>query len=153
MAPAAPAPKDLEAVFGEFRSELSKQSDASEAAEYLGLAKTYLEMAMHDEAIDALKTAARAPSQRFEAASILGRLYLKHDDPVHAIEWLERAAEAPAPGVSEARELLYDLGSILESSGETSRALAVFLELQADAGDYRDVAARVERLARVQAGG
>ena len=30
--------------------------------------------------------------------------------------------------------------------GETARALAVFLELQADAGDYRDVAARVHRL-------
>jgi hypothetical protein len=29
----------------------------------------------------------------------------------------------------------------------------VFIELQADAGDYRDVAARVEHLARVQTGG
>ena len=70
----------------------------------------------------------------------------------HAIEWLERAVEAPAPGVSETCELLYDLGAILESAGETSRALAVFLELQADAAGYRDVAARIERLARVQTG-
>ena len=59
-------------------------------------------------------------------------------------------AAAPDPG--DAFELLYELGSILEDAGQTSRALAVFLELQADAGDYRDVAARVERLARVQTG-
>ena len=148
-----PSQQNLDAVFNEFRSEVSRQNGATEAAEYLGLAKTYLEMGMNDEAIGALTTAARAPAQRFEAASMLGRLYLKSNDLPHAVEWLERAAEAPAPGVNEARELLYELGSILEASGETSRALAVFLELQADAGDYRDVAARVERLARVQAGG
>lgn len=145
--------QSLDAVFSDFRSELSKQTDASEAAEYLGLAKTYLEMGMRDEAIDALKTASRAPSQRFEAASLLGRLFLKQDDLPQAIEWLERAAEAPAPGVTEGRELLYDLGSCLDAAGETSRALGVFLALQANGGDYRDVPARIERLARVQAGG
>jgi hypothetical protein len=156
-APPAPTPppsrQNLDAVFGEFRSEVSRRSGANEAAEYLGLAKTYLEMGMTDEAMQALATAARAPSERFEAASLLGRLYLKNNDLPHAVEWLERAAEAPAPGVKEARELLYELGSILETCGETARALAVFLELQADAGEYRDVAGRVERLARVQAGG
>ncbi len=41
----------------------------------------------------------------------------------------------------------------LEGAAETSRALAVFLELQSEAGDYRDVPGRIDRLARVQAGG
>jgi tetratricopeptide (TPR) repeat protein len=150
---APPSASNLDAVFNDFRSELSKQTDASDAAEYLGLGRTYLEMGMSSEAIDALKTASRAPSQRFEAASLLGRLFLKQDDLPHAIEWLERAAEAPAPAINERRELLYDLGSSLDAAGETSRALAVFLELRTSAGDYRDVPARIERLARVQAGG
>lgn len=145
--------ENLDAVFSDFRSELSKQTDASEAAEYLGLAKTYLDMGMSDEAIEALKTAARAPVHRFEAASLLGRLFLKQEDLPQAVEWLERAAGAPAPGVNEGRELLYDLGASLEAAGETSRALAAFLELQSTAGEYRDVPARIERLARVQAGG
>ena len=42
---------------------------------------------------------------------------------------------------------------MLEAESETSRALAVFLELQSDAGDYRDVPSRIDRLARVQTGG
>jgi hypothetical protein len=42
---------------------------------------------------------------------------------------------------------------LLDEAGETSRALAVFLELQSEAGDYRDVPARIDRLARVQTGG
>ena len=150
----APGPtQNLDEVFNDFRSEVSKQTGTKEAAEQLGLAKTYLDMGMADEAIAALRAAARAPTHRFEASSMLGRLYLKKKDLTHAIEWFERAAEAPAPSANDARQLLYELGALLEATGETSRALAVFLELQADAGEYRDVAARVERLSKVQTGG
>jgi hypothetical protein len=49
--------------------------------------------------------------------------------------------------------VLYDLGTLIEDSGDTSRALAVFLELQSEAGQYRDVAGKIERLARVETGG
>ena len=149
---AKPAPAAGE-TFQDFRSELSKQTGTHEAKEKLTLAKTYLEMGMTDEAIAALTEAARIPSFRFEAASMLGRLHQRRDDLPQAAEWLERAAEAPAPTANDGRELLFDLGAILETMGETARALAVFMELQADAGEYRDVAARVERLARVQTGG
>jgi tetratricopeptide (TPR) repeat protein len=151
---AKPAPSaSLEDAFQDFRSEVSKHSGSHEAGEQMTLARTYLEMGMVDEALAALTEAARAPAYRFEAGSLLGRMYQKKDDLARAAEWLERAAEAPAPSAGEGRELLYDLGAILETIGETARALAVFLELQAEAGEYRDVAARVERLARVQTGG
>ena len=151
---AAPAePASLDDAFQDFRSEVSRQSGSHEAGEHMALARTYLEMSMEDEALGALTEAARAPAYRFEAGSLLGRLYHKRNELAQAAEWLERAAEAPAPSAVAGRELLYDLGAILETIGETARALAVFLELQAEAGDYRDVAARVERLARVQTGG
>jgi lipopolysaccharide biosynthesis regulator YciM len=117
------------------------------------LARTYLEIGMIEEAMTSLQTAARSPRQRFEAASTLGRLYQRRGEVSAAIEWLERAAEAPAPTADEGRALLYDLGVLLDGAGETSRALAVFLELQADVGDYRDVPTRIDRLARVQTGG
>jgi tetratricopeptide (TPR) repeat protein len=143
----------LESVFDAVRSEAAKQAGAKEASEHLALARTYIDMGMQEEAIAALRTAAGAPIHRFESASLLGRLFLDRDDIPHAIEWLERAAEAPAPNEKEGRELLYDLGRSLDAAGETARALAVFLELHAEAGDYKDVAARVGRLSRVQAGG
>jgi tetratricopeptide (TPR) repeat protein len=151
-APAAPA-QPLESAFDGFRSAASQPIDMKEASDHLALARTYIEMGMQDEAMSSLRIAARAPGFRFEAASNLGRMYLEKSDIPRAIEWLERAAEVPAPNPDRGRELLYDLGSILETSGEVARALAVFLELQADAGDYRDVSARVDRLARVQTGG
>jgi tetratricopeptide (TPR) repeat protein len=152
-APVPPPPPNLESVFDDVRAEVSRQTGAEEAAEHLALARTYIDMGMQDEAIAALRTAARVPTHRFEAASLLGRLFLAQNDIPHAVEWFERAAEAPPPSEKEGRELLYDLGRTLDAAGETARALAVFLELQADAGEYKDVAARVDRLSRAQTGG
>ena len=70
-----------------------------------------------------------------------------------AVEWFEKASQAPAPTVEQGRGLLYELADALEKEGETARALAVALELQADAGAYRDLEARIERLTKVQARG
>jgi tetratricopeptide (TPR) repeat protein len=150
---AAPPRENLDEVFKDLRKEASRKGAADQSAQHMKLARTYLEMGMLEEATAALKTAARSPRQRFEAGSLLARMYKEHGDIPQAIEWFERAAEAPAPTVEEGRALLYDLGLTLEETGETARALAVFLELQADAGDYRDVPQRADRLARVQTGG
>ena len=84
---------------------------------------------------------------------MLGRLYLERKDMAHSIEWLERAAEAPAPTLEAGRSLLYDLAQTLELVGENSRALAVFVELESESGGYRDVTAHIDRLSKVQARG
>ena len=146
----ASKPENLGEVFQDFREEVTRQTGADQSAQHMTLARTYLEMGMPDEAIASLTNASKSPPFRFEAASRLGRIYAQRGDVTQAIEWFERAAEAPAPNVEEGRALLYNLGALVEQSGDTSRALAIFLELQSDAGDYRDVAGRVERLARVE---
>ena len=148
-----PPPRSLDQVFRGIRDESSRGSSEEAAAEAYRLALTYHEMDMTDDAIKALETATRSPRQRFDAASMLGRLYLERQDTVHAIEWLERAAEAPAPTPDAGRALLYDLAKVLESVGEHSRALAVFVELEAESGGYRDVSVQIERLSKVQARG
>ncbi len=151
--PASPQPRSLDQVFRGMRDESGRASSEETAAEQYRLALTYHEMGMTDDAIKALEVAARSPRQRFDAASMLGRLYLERKDPLDAIEWLERAAEAPAPTPDAGRALLYDLATTLESVGEKSRALAVFVELESESGGYRDVAGQIERLSKVQARG
>jgi tetratricopeptide (TPR) repeat protein len=145
-------PSTLEEVFKEFRNEVARQSQTDVAEQRYKVALAYREMGMVAEAMKELEAAARLPRLRFEAASLLARLWLERGQLKDAVEWFERAAEAPAPSVESGRALLYDLGDALESGGETARALAVFLELQADAADYRDVSRRVERLSRAETG-
>ena len=149
--PPNPGDSSLDEVFQQLRSGIEGAAD--DGAEHLGLARTYLDMAMPDEAIGVLELAARAPLHRFEASSLLAQIYRDRDDLPAAIEWFERATEAPAPSSEEARALLYDLGDILETVGEGARALAVFIELQTEAPGYRDVVSRVTRLAGTETEG
>lgn len=135
------------------RDDVDRPSSDDAAAEQYRLALTYQEMGMVEDAIAALELAARSPRQRFDAASMLGRLHLEEQRLGRAVEWFERAAEAPAPTPDAGRALLYDLASTLEAAGEGSRALAVFLELENESGGYRDVGQRIDQLSRVQTRG
>ena len=143
--------RNLTQVFKEMREEVDTGSEEEAAAEQLSLAKTYRELGMVDDAIEALKTAVRSPRQRFDAACLLGTMHVERDELQTAIEWFEHAAEAPAPAPAAGRGLMYDLANTLEKAGELSRALAVFVELEADSGNYRDVAYRILRLSKLQA--
>ena len=143
--------RELGHVFAGLRAQAEDEAD-SEAAEHLGLAKTYLEMNMPAEAMAALEVAAKSPRHRFEASAMLGRLHRQAGELPRAIEWFERAAEAPSHSDEGGRELLYDLGLALHDSGEHDRALAVFLELEAEAPGYRDVSRRVADLSRRSGG-
>ena len=140
-------------MFEHLRDEAGRRSalDAAEQQYRRGLALR--EAGDVDGCIQALQSASRAPKLRFATASLLGRIYRDRGMMPQAVEWFERAAQAPAPTADESYALLYELADALEKEGETARALAVCLELQAEAGDYRDIAGRVDRLTKVQARG
>jgi tetratricopeptide (TPR) repeat protein len=144
-------PADLDGVFAQLRDKASKQVDAAEAQYRKGLALR--DAGRIDEAMTALQEASRAPRLRFQTASLLGRMYRERKAVPQAIDWFERAAEAPAPTAEEGHLLLYELADLLESTGEVARALAICLELQADIGEYRDVSKRIDRLSKVQTRG
>lgn len=147
---AARGAESLDEVFARARHEADRQSGAEDAAEQLEIGRSCADRGMFEEAVRAFEQAARSPRQRFEAAAALGRLYRGQNQTQAAIEWMERAAEAPARSADEGRALLYDLGVSLEDASENARALAVYMELLADVGSYRDVQARIDRLSRVE---
>jgi tetratricopeptide (TPR) repeat protein len=146
-------PVDLDGVFAQLREEVSRRAafDGAENDYRQGLA--LYEAGRGDEALGPLQKASRAPRLRFVAASIAARILRDQGAIPQAIEWFERAAQAPAPSAEQGRELLFELADALEQQGQTARALAVCMELQADAGNYRDVGARIDRLAGGRARG
>jgi len=154
-APAQAAPsEDLDGVFARLRADASRRSSADEEAEgqYAKGAALY-EAGKFDEALSMLETASRSPRHRFVASSLVAQIYRRQQMNQKAIDWFERAAQVSPPTAEDGRSLLYELADALEAAGETSRALAICMELYAEAGSYRDVSVRVDRLAKVQAQG
>jgi tetratricopeptide (TPR) repeat protein len=151
--PVPPPPVDLEGVFAQMREDVSRRSafDGAEHDYRQGL--SLYEAGRGGEALGPLQKASRAPRLRFASASVVARIFRDQGEMAQAIEWFERAAQSPAPSAEAGRELLFELADALEQQGETARALAVCMELQADAGTYRDVGARIERLAGGRARG
>lgn len=141
----APA-RPIENVLNGLREEVTHDSSPETAEQHFKLASTYMEMGMQEDARKALLVAARSPGHRFRAGAMLAKGYLDSGDRASAIEWYGRAVESAAPSPQAHHALLYDLALLLEASGENERALAVLLELQAEAGDYRDVSRRLEQL-------
>jgi tetratricopeptide (TPR) repeat protein len=144
---------DLEGVFARLRDEEARRSTMEDAERQYKRGLELRDEGDIEGSIAALQDASKAPRLRFATASILGRLFRDRGMTHQAVEWLERAAQAPPPSREDGHSLLYDLCAALEQEGEIARALAIALELQADAGDFRDLAARVDRLTKVQAGG
>jgi tetratricopeptide (TPR) repeat protein len=148
---AAPSP-DLESVFAGIRDRVARDKDRTDADAQYDRALEHMRAGRLEDAVTDLQAAARVPILRFAAASQLGRLLIQRGDLKEGVDWLERAAEAPAPTANDGFALLYDLADALERLGESARALAILLELDADAGDYRDIRTRIDHLSRVQAG-
>ncbi|MGB7217982.1 MAG: hypothetical protein WBD07_04150, partial [Vicinamibacterales bacterium] len=144
---------DLDNIFQSFRGEAARRSEVQAGEEHYKRGLALHAAGDLGGAASALEEASRVPGLRFAAAGLLGRISRDRGMMTEAVEWFERAAEAPAPTPEEMYELLHDFADALEQMGENARALAVSLELQAEAGDYRDIAARVDRLSKVQTRG
>ena len=142
----------LESVFDQMRVRVAAEQDVK-AAERYERGMRHLEEGRFIAALDDLQAAARTPALRFKAASSLGRVLASRGEYRDAVEWMERAAEASPSSVDDGRSLLYDLADALERLGECGRAMAILLEVQGEAGVYRDVAERIEHLRGVVQGG
>lgn len=141
----------LEEVFDELRTKAIRESKLQEAQARYAIAIDHANNGRLEQAIASFEAAARVPVMRFQAGARLGRLYVARGDLARAVEWLERASQAPPPTPDDGHAVLYELAVALEQVGEHARALAVLLELAADAGSYRDANARIDRLSKVQA--
>jgi tetratricopeptide (TPR) repeat protein len=150
--PSQPHPGGLDGYFEDLREEHGRDLESVGAALAYDQASVHFNRGEIEDAAACLRTAARDPLFRFRAASMLARIARDQDRFVEAVEWLERAAEAPAPTIEASHGLLYELGDTLETCGEDARALAVFIELLAAAPGYRDVADRTASLSRRQSG-
>ena len=141
----------LESFFEELRGKVARDQEVR-AREQLDRGLECLADSRFDEAIASFEEAARTPAMRFEASSHLARICLGRDELQAAVDWLERALEAPAPAPEDRVALMYDLADTLARQGEGSRAMALFMEVESELSGYRDVRDRIAQLSQAEIG-
>jgi tetratricopeptide (TPR) repeat protein len=141
---------DLESVLNAMRPRSADYQTVTEGASVYERGLQRLEQGQVQEGLADLVEAARVPAMRFQAAARIGREYIKRGQAQAGIDWLGRAAEMPAPSPEAGLGVLYDLAAALDHIGERVRAFAVLMEISAEDPGYRDVAQRLEVLARVE---
>ena len=142
--------QDLQSVLNAMRPRSADSQNLTDGASVYERGLQRLERGQVQEGLADLVEATRAPAMRFPAAARLGREYITRGQMQEGIEWLGRAAELPAPTRAAGLEVLYDLAAALDAIGEGVRALAVLMEINVEDPGYRDVARRLEVLARVE---
>jgi tetratricopeptide (TPR) repeat protein len=153
-APPTPAtPRPIEATEIDLGAALSSiETTTASVAQgdpsvILQRAMDHMQAGRVEQALTDLQTAAAQPRTRARAAAELGRLYKERGELPAAVQWFELAADGPSPSQDEAYAVLYDLADSLARLGDASRALAILIDLDAEAGNYRDVRIRIEQLA------
>ena len=141
----------LESFFEELRGKVARDQE-TRAREHLDHGLECLADSRLDDAIASFEEASRTPAMRFEASSHLARICLGRDELQAAVEWLERALEAPAPAPDDRVPLMYDLADTLARQGEGSRAMALFMEVESESSGYRDVRERITQLSQAEIG-
>jgi lipopolysaccharide biosynthesis regulator YciM len=103
-------------------------------------------MGLIDEAIGEFQLAAKDPKYLIDCCSLLGGCFLEKGLPELAIKWYRKGLEVPDLPEEATLGLLYDLGNLYLSTGETERAQKTFVEIYGVNSNYRDVVAKLEEL-------
>jgi len=99
----------------------------------------------YDDAIGSLQHASNDPRRRLQAMNYLGQAFAKKTYYREAAETFRRALEGDVPEI-RTKELLYNLGDVLEQMGNTDEARDAFSHLAQIDYQYKDVRDRLERL-------
>jgi tetratricopeptide (TPR) repeat protein len=145
---AQPPEQSLEEIVEGFKKGVSENLSPEAYDTHFNLGIAYREMGLLDEAIGEFQLAAKDPGYLVDCCSMLGICFLEKGLPELAIKWYRRGLEAPATNEEQTLGLLYDLGSVLATTGEREAAYKTFVELYGVNSNYRDVVARLEELGR-----
>lgn len=108
------------------------------------LARLLFDLGHTREAIAEFQKAQLNPNRKIAAQGYIGRCFAKQKMYDLAARRFESAIAEKQVFDEEKKDLIYELGSVLESQGKTEEAMGQFKQIyEVDTG-YRDVAAKVE---------
>jgi len=108
------------------------------------LGQLYFEAGKIGEAIAEFQKAQQNPNRRIPAMSYLAQCFAKRGMNDSAVRTLQNAIKEKAAFDEEKKDLIYNLGRVLEAQGKKTEAIEQFLQIYETDSSYRDVAAKVD---------
>jgi tetratricopeptide (TPR) repeat protein len=145
-APAQGGPVDVGDVISQFKEGVKSQVDPNDTATHYDLGIAYMEMGLHGEAIDEFKLCLDDGDKECTAHTMIGLSYVAKGDMPPAIEHFKNALSSPTMKPEEELDLWFEIGNAYELLGKASEALVWYEKVEEQNPEFRDVAARIERL-------
>jgi hypothetical protein len=143
----APAQEQsLEEIVEGFKKGVAESLSPEDYDTHFNLGIAYREMGLLDEAIGEFQLAAKDSKYLLDCCSLLGACFLEKGLPELGVKWYQKGLETPDLSDDATLGLLYDLGSLYATVGETEKARKTFVEIYGVNSNYRDVVARLEEL-------
>ncbi len=143
-----PAEQSLEQIVEGFKKGVAENLSPTDFDTHFNLGIAYREMGLLDEAIGEFQLASKSPALLVACCSMLGLCFLDKGLPALALKWYRRGLESPNVSEDDSLGLLYDMGNVYDTQGDTDTAYKTFVEIYGINTNYRDVVARIEELGR-----
>jgi len=136
----------LEEIVEGFKKGVAESLAPEDYDTHFNLGIAYREMGLLDEAIGEFQLAAKHPNYLLDCCSLLGGCFLEKGLPELAIKWYQKGLSTPDLSEEGRLGLLYDLGNLFVTSGDTDNARRTFVEIYGINSNYRDTVAILEEL-------
>jgi len=143
-------PVDVSDVIAQFKEGVKRQVDKSDTATHYDLGIAYMEMGLHNEAIEEFRLCLDHGDRVHTAHTMIGLSHVANGTMEPAIEHFKQALTSPNLAPEAEMELWFEIGNALELLGNASDALVWYEKVEERNPQYRDVAARIERLGTVK---
>jgi tetratricopeptide (TPR) repeat protein len=138
-------PIEVADVLAAFKKGVAKQIDLADTATHYDLGIAYMEMGLHNEAIDEFRLCLGDLARTCTAHMMIAMSYVAKGDMGPGIEHF-RLALTSNPTAEEEIGLWFEMGNAHELLGKNMEALVWYEKVEERNPTFRDVALRIERL-------
>jgi tetratricopeptide (TPR) repeat protein len=143
-------PVDVSDVIAQFKEGVKRQVDKADTATHYDLGIAYMEMGLNGEAIEEFTLCLSDPEKVHTAHTMIGLSHVANAAMEPAIEHFKLALQSPRIAPESRHELWFEIGNALELLGSAGEALVWYEKVEEQNPQFRDVAARIERLGNVK---
>ncbi|MBI5192255.1 MAG: tetratricopeptide repeat protein [Nitrospirae bacterium] len=140
--------RPLDEIFKEFNEGVKLQIDTGDYESHYDLGISYKEMGLFHEAVEEFKSCGPLTSRYFDASFMISLCHKELGEYREAIDALNKAIKNDQYNEKRHIALKYELGILLEITGQRDDALSIFRQIYFFDATYRDVSEKVLTLQR-----